>query len=194
MTLPDICEYAENQETMSQGPSEKVGLALKAVLQQASSQGRATCSLTSSVDLLSSRPDDVMLCVMPLVTSPDASANIQSTLIRAVCQEHSIRVLFVDCDVKLAKIVCLSDEEDVNAKSKAKEDEVNANCKPSSGVSSDTLIFSDCDNLAPAMGFPCVLVEYPKDGASLEDEMVAEYVKEQLYSNDQQMPYAELPD
>ena len=144
--------------------TDKIGQALKAVLQQASSQGRVTCSLTSCVDLLSTRPDDVMLCVMPLLSHPDAAATIQSTLIRAVCQEHCIRVLSVDCDVKLAKAVCLSQE-----KTEEEVEVVGAvddNCSmatkappPSAAFSEDSLLISDCDNMAPVMGFTCALVQ-----------------------------------
>lgn len=139
------------------------------VLQQASSEGRATCSLTSCVDLLSTRPDDVMLCVMPLLSHPDAAANIQSTLIRAVCQEHCIRVLSVDCDVKLAKVVCLLSEEEEAAVAVQSSGAVNDNCTPATAkvmaakkpsvCSEDALLISDCDNVAPLMGFPCVLVQ-----------------------------------
>jgi hypothetical protein len=89
-----------------------------------------------------------MLCVMPLLSHPDAAATIQSTLIRAVCQEHAIRVLSVDCDVKLAKVVCLSDEK-TSTMGKAVE-AVDDNCN---------MIISGCDNIAPVMGFPCVLVQ-----------------------------------
>ena len=133
--------YRAPQET------NKISQALKTLLQQAASQGRVTCSLTSCVDVLSSRPDDVMLCVMPEQSHPDAAATIQSTLIRAVCQEHCIRVLTVDCDVKLAKVVCCPLEE------------VDDNMNKVEKTILDSMIISDCDNVAPVMGFPCVLVE-----------------------------------
>ena len=142
--------------------TDKIGEALKAVLQQASSQGRVTCSLTSCVDLLSTRPDDVMLCVMPVLSHPDASATIQSTLIRAVCQEHCIRVLSVDCDVKLAKAVCMSQEKTEEEVAGAVDDNCSVATKappPSAAFSEDSLLISDCDNMAPVMGFPCALVQ-----------------------------------
>ena len=137
---------------------EKIGEALKAVLQQASSEGRVTCSLMSCVEVLSTRPDDVMLCVMPLPSHPDAAATIQSTLIRAVCQEHSIRVLSVDCDVKLAKMVCLSEEK--VPQQKAGNDNCSSKAmKTPSSCNEDTMLITACDNMAPVMGFPCVLVQ-----------------------------------
>lgn len=191
MTLPELCDYSEGANTMTPHTlsPQQIGEALKALLQQAASQGRVTCSLMSCVDVLSSRPDDVMLCVMPLLAHPDAAATIQSTLIRAVCQEHCIRVLSVDCDVKLAKVVCLSEEASVG---------VDANCnKLLDNVAvccEDSIIISGCDNLAPVMGFPCALVQYPQDGASQEDELIAEYCKAQLYGDIGKEPYIELPD
>ena len=143
---------------------DKLSQALKSVLQQAASQGRVTCSLTACVELLSTRPDDVMLCVMPLLPQADAAATIQSTLIRAVCQEHSIRVLSVDCDVKLAKAVCLSAEEEEEEKKKQVAEAVDDNCNtllktPATCSDDAPLLISGCDNLAPVMGFPCVLVQ-----------------------------------
>nr|KAG5710295.1 hypothetical protein BaRGS_009011 [Batillaria attramentaria] len=161
-----------------QGPGTDIGEALKAVLQQAFSQQRVTCSLTECVEVLSTRPDDVMLCVMPVLAAPDAVANIQSTLIRAVCREHCIRLVSVDCDVKLAKIVC-----------SGIPDTLDNNCNIV-GTGCD-----DNDNLKTVnhYGFPCALIQYPSE-ASTEDETVAEFCKEQLYGHAQDEPYIELPD
>ena len=39
----------------------------------------------------------------------------------------------------------------------------------------------------------CVL-QYPTDGASTEDEIVAEFCKEQLYGDSMKEAYIELPD
>lgn len=207
MTLPELCDYSENADnTMppdgSPNPAQ-IGHALQALLQQAASQGRVTCSLTSCVDVLSTRPDDVMLCVMPLLSHPDAAATIQSTLIRAVCQEHCIRVLSVDCDVKLAKVVCLSGSGDgpdhhPQGGCSGGGGGMDANCNAvlldNAGCCQEGMIISGCDNVAPVMGFPCVLVQYPQDKASQEEELIAEYCKEQLYGDNGKEPYIELPD
>ncbi|KAL8600802.1 hypothetical protein ACOMHN_055997 [Nucella lapillus] len=202
MTLPELCECSENPEsTMPDAPENtnktdsattsgnKLGKSLLGVLQQAASQGRATCSLGASVELLSSRPDDVMLCVMPALSqTDDVSAKIQSTLIRAVCQEHSILVVSVDCDVKLAKAVCMEEG------GKGVDENCNLVLKTPYPCSEDApLLISGFDNLAPVMGFPCVLVEFPVD-SSPEDELVAEFCKKQLYGEQLTEPHIELPD
>ena len=38
------------------------------------------------------------------------------------------------------------------------------------------------------------MLQYPTDGASTEDEIVAEFCKEQLYGDSQKEAYIELPD
>ncbi|KAL8600970.1 hypothetical protein ACOMHN_030627 [Nucella lapillus] len=66
-----------------------------------------------------------------------------------------------------------------------------ARCDVSCGLT------ADCDNLAPLMAFPCVLVRYPEAGASTEEELVAEFCKEQTFGHcpqDPQDPYIALPD
>lgn len=83
----------------------EVGLALQRALQQGAAQGRLTCNLSECIEVLSTRPDDVMMCVLPCLATRDATATIHSTLIRAFCHEYDIRVISVDCDVKLAKSV-----------------------------------------------------------------------------------------
>lgn len=155
MSFPSFLCFRPDSNTQP----DKIGKALKALLQQACAQGRVTCSLASCVELLSTRPDDVMLCVMPQLSHPDAAATIQSTLIRAVCQEHCIRVLSVDCDVKLAKAVCAEGEDGKGGELVVVDDNSNELFKLPSACSEDTLLISDCDNMAPVMGFPCVLVQ-----------------------------------
>ena len=155
--------------TATDNDKTSLGQALKTLLEQAASQGRVTCSLTSCVELLAKRPDDVMLCVMPNLTQPDAAATIQSTLIRAVCQEHCIRVLSVDCDVKLAKAVCTApgdSDVEVGGAAGVREEKVEVNrnkrrmvVRKPSVCSDDAMLITGCDNLAPVMGFPCVLVQ-----------------------------------
>lgn len=178
MTLPELCDCADAPENATMAVNA-IGDALKAVLQQAFSQQRVTCSLTECVEVLSSRPDDVMLCVMPVLAAPDAVAKIQSTLIRAVCREHCIRVVSVDCDVKLAKIVCSGIPD------------VDDNCNIVNGACDN-----DIKNAAYPVnhyGFPCALIQYPPE-SSPEDEYVAEFCKEQMYGHTQEEPYIELPD
>ncbi|XP_076440817.1 uncharacterized protein LOC143280136 [Babylonia areolata] len=264
MTLPELCDCSDNTKNiMPKNPNNNnntlaistkttvnsiggaatdnqlaglgLGEALKALLRQASAQGRVTCSLTACVELLSTQPDDVMLCVMPLLPHPDAAATIQSTLIRAVCLEHNIRVLSVDCDVKLAKtVVCGGDEVDEvvvgggdvvvgaaptsatttttttaataatrpmltmgqveDEEVEVVDDNYNKVVVKSSLHEDCSLFFTGCDNLAPVMGFPCVLVRYPSEVPSKEDELVAEFCKEQLFGHAHSWPYIELPD
>ncbi|KAL8600971.1 hypothetical protein ACOMHN_030628 [Nucella lapillus] len=47
------------------GQQQWLGAALQGLLRCAAGEGRVTFGLTGSVQLLSHRPDDVMLCVMP---------------------------------------------------------------------------------------------------------------------------------
>ncbi|KAL5017080.1 hypothetical protein ScPMuIL_006669 [Solemya velum] len=85
---------------------EVVGKALREVILRSKGEGRVTCGLYPSVVALERKPDRVMFCVLPEADqSVDVTVHLQQTLISAYCWENGIRVIKVDSDTKLRKLL-----------------------------------------------------------------------------------------
>jgi growth arrest and DNA-damage-inducible protein len=83
---------------------------LKETLTDAKRDGRLTCGIYESGQLLQMSPESIMLCVLPEDQSDDIALHIHFTLIRAFCLENDILVVKVDSVSKMKRM--LSDFED----------------------------------------------------------------------------------
>ncbi|KAK7495930.1 hypothetical protein BaRGS_00012920 [Batillaria attramentaria] len=165
MTLPELLEDEEEEDLQ---PTQVVQW-LEEMIQQAVEDGRLACGVEGCVKLLSSSPEEVMLCILPGCDAANAEVKIQQTLIKAVCVEYFIHVLNTDNADKLTKLIHQHAQETGNGKMMAALPPVAEN----------------------APGYTCVLVKYPKDSQTQEEAVVEQLFKPKAHVHVQ--PYIELP-
>eukprot|EP00918_Siedleckia_nematoides_P083680 GHVU01183436.1.p1 GENE.GHVU01183436.1~~GHVU01183436.1.p1 ORF type:complete len:149 (-),score=19.93 GHVU01183436.1:1511-1957(-) len=142
--------------------------ALQDVLMAAKNEGRLTCGVYESGQLLEVNPEEVMLCILPSGEEKDITLHIHFTLIEAFCWENSISLLKVDSATKLAKLLADSNNGSLPA--------------------NDNYIAA---NRVARTDFNCVLVRYPVESCSEAEEDVLEYCK--ITSDFAQVPVLDLP-
>jgi growth arrest and DNA-damage-inducible protein len=126
-----------------------IGNSLKEVLLDAQQHHRLTCGIYDSGKLLSKSPDSVMMCILPEDSSSDVTLHIHFTLIEAFCWENDIRIIKVDSVDKLRKLLSVD-----------KDDEMTDPRWPPT-----------------SLDYNCVLIEYPQQKLSVDEEILIEFFK-----------------
>lgn len=116
-----------------------MGQVLVSVVKQAVSQGRITFGVFECAEVLETCPEQVMLCILPQVSSADLLLNIQHKLIEAHCWETGVHLIKVDSAEKMAALLSASE--------------------PSGSAM----------KVARTLDFTCMLIGYPCDDMSDED-------------------------
>ncbi|XP_071118906.1 growth arrest and DNA damage-inducible protein GADD45 gamma-like [Haliotis cracherodii] len=87
-------------------PVRGIGFDLANIVREAVRTGQATHGVFQCADLLTTNPDNVMLCILPDASDHcDVTVHIQHTLIQAFCWENDIQMIKVDSVDKLAVLL-----------------------------------------------------------------------------------------
>ncbi|XP_041358587.1 uncharacterized protein LOC121375279 [Gigantopelta aegis] len=156
MTLTEINENTNMQKDPQHNPN--IGSNLREAIWQGLEQERLTCGMLDCAKLLESNPENVMICVIPEAVD-DVTVHIHQTLIVAFCLENGIRLVRVDSADKLLKLV-----------SGRKGTKPNDN-----DVVGGRAIGHDAG---------CVIVQYPEDSLSAEEDVVMQWIKAMMYASD----------
>ncbi|XP_012944839.1 growth arrest and DNA damage-inducible protein GADD45 gamma [Aplysia californica] len=170
MTLTDRCDSVPMDKNENYEKKEtSMGDTLREVVWQAQEQGRLTCGVNDCAQLLEVDPYNVMLCVLPeaAASGSEVSLHIHHMLIEAFCREYDIRLVKVDSLSKMSDIV------------KGRTPSTDNCVKVTRSSAADT---------------SCLIVQYPSDGTSEEDEVLAEYYKNVIFSDSSQTCVISLPD
>ncbi|KAK0069442.1 growth arrest and DNA damage-inducible protein GADD45 gamma [Biomphalaria pfeifferi] len=101
MTLTDVLQAIftdrSTSEFMEKSPESTMCELVTSAITQAAREGRLTHGLNDCVDALSRKPNDVVICILPVdTTSSHVNLDIQMLLIESVCVEYDILILKVD--------------------------------------------------------------------------------------------------
>lgn len=145
---------------------DTIGDLLRKSLQQAHRDNRVTCGVMECAKLLRCNPDNVMLCLLPEASGQhDVTLDIQHTLIEAFCWENEIKLVKVDSQEKLAKMLPACEDENNN---------------------SDV---TGCQSLDVS----CLLIEFSKGQVSPEDDQLTNHINKVMNNDVFPKPVIELP-
>ncbi|XP_064625469.1 growth arrest and DNA damage-inducible protein GADD45 gamma-like [Lineus longissimus] len=165
MTLGEVSDHQSEYI----GNMNKLSLALKDSLQIAQEQGRVTCGIYATANMLEACPDHVMFCVLPVTSCGVVEKDLQCTLIEAFCSENDVRLIKVDSSERLAKLLG-------EKKKPVNDNDFAAGRRGSTST----------------LDFNCVLVQYPEDGdVSDMEKMILYYYK--TCDEEEPHPYIPLP-
>ncbi|XP_046575936.1 growth arrest and DNA damage-inducible protein GADD45 alpha-like [Haliotis rubra] len=171
MTLPELMKDSSLQ---AKPKKMNVGAALRESIWQAMEGNRLTSGLFECAKLLKCNPDNVMLCVLPEVSGQhDVTVDIQHTLIEAFCWENEIKLLKVEKQSSLGHVL----------EGRGDKKETDTGNIATSIVNNNTGVDSSC-----------VLLEYPKNGLSSNDEDVIEFHNSVMLSDTYPKPVIEFPE
>jgi len=148
--------------------TDDMGGTLREIVWQAQEQGRLTCGVQGCAQMLEIDPYNVMLCVLPTSAGvSNMSLDIHHMLIEAFCREYDIRLVRVDSMTKMAEVV------------KGRPQSTDNGVKLTRSPSTDT---------------SCLIMQYPEEGTSAEEETLAQYYKEAILTDYTQTCHIALPD
>ncbi|XP_046334181.1 growth arrest and DNA damage-inducible protein GADD45 alpha-like [Haliotis rufescens] len=169
MTLPELMKDSELQ---AKPKMMNVGAALRESIWQAMECNRLTSGLFECAKLLKCNPDNVMLCVLPEVSGHhDVTVDIQHTLIEAFCWENEIKLLKVEKHNSLGRVL-----------------------EGRGGKETETGNMATSKVNNTAVDSSCVLLEYPKNCPSSNDEDVIEFHNSVMLSDTYPKPVIEFPE
>ncbi|KAL3288543.1 hypothetical protein HHI36_002982 [Cryptolaemus montrouzieri] len=87
----------------------KLGRAVRGVLNHAKVENRLVCGLIPAINYLEKNPEDVLFCLLPQTSPGDATTHMQTVLLQAYCYENYIPVIQVDSGQKLAELCGFSE-------------------------------------------------------------------------------------
>ncbi|WAR24728.1 GA45A-like protein [Mya arenaria] len=130
MTLPDHEEISMPEKKIEKSS----GQCLCKVLVRARDDGRLVCGVFDSASRLTTRPEEVMVCVLPETAPADITTSMQHKLIEAYCLENDIQVIKIKNSEKMGIL-----------------------------LNKDAQLKSEMDNpvTTPTLDTSCVLVEWP---------------------------------
>ncbi|KAI0209523.1 Growth arrest and DNA damage-inducible protein GADD45 alpha [Lamellibrachia satsuma] len=141
-------EDSDDTKTYKIDNKMDIGLMLRDCLEAAKKEDRVTCGLDNACELLETKADGVMLCILPVNDTNDVTLQIHSTLIEAFCWENDINLVKVDSTEKLVKLL---------GSAPATNDNDRPAVRPVAATTAD---------------FECVLVEYPVGTPTEPDEEI----------------------